>query len=97
MKRVKYTDDKGFRRCSLLRDNDDERNVKAGLPLEPPPIELLLADIEKALHNELVERDLYSWGDVVASQNQLSAAIIASIRPILQNAFRQKEYNNNAG
>lgn len=94
MKRVTFTDDRGFLRCVLLRDNDDERNVKAGIPLEPPPITELLQDIEKALHNELVSRNLLSWDDVMRSQNGLSSAILAALRPILQSAYKEKGVKN---
>jgi hypothetical protein len=96
MKKVYYTDNNGYLHCSLLRDNDDETKAKFGIPLEPPPIDSILEDAKRELHNDLVRNNLFTWEDVQASQNGVTNAVTRCVTHPLKDAFRQKEQGKNA-
>lgn len=75
MKIHAWQDDNGYLRQVLLRDEDpDESGL--GIPLEPPDLSALkLPDAARRdLHNTLVARGLFTWADVVAQQNALTAS-----------------------
>jgi hypothetical protein len=95
MKKVIWKDSHGWSRCSLIRDNDSESSAPQGIPQELPPISEILRDAEMELNNELVERGLFTYADVVRSQNGITAAIVQVFRNKLLNAYKQKECLNN--
>lgn len=91
MKKVIYSDRKGFLRASLLRDMDEESKPTLGIPLEPPPIDSILDNCKLELHNELVRRGLFTLDDVQAGQTQLTAAILGVFRTKLIEAYKLKK------
>lgn len=70
-----YQDDDGYLRQVLLRDKDPDDST-LGIPLEPPDLSgLKLPEASRRdLHNTLVGRGLFTWADVVAQQNALTAS-----------------------
>jgi hypothetical protein len=92
MRKVISTDDKGFDRVYQIRDKDNDRDAKYGIPIGPPDISQLDWDrIIKELNNELVSRGLITWDDVMKSQNGLSQVIISVIRRNIVELYKQKE------
>jgi len=95
MKRVIWKDSAGWSRCSLVRDKDSEASAQQGIPVELPPIKDILEGAEMELNNALVERGLFTYADVIRSQNGVTAAIVQVFRNKLLNAYKQKECLNN--
>ncbi len=76
MKIVMWTDDRGYKHRSLLRDSDPDELAPKGIPQDPPDLdELDWEGLKKDLHNALVERGLATWEDVLAQQNGVTSAI----------------------
>lgn len=89
MKSVQWTDERGYLRVSLLRDNDDVSLAPQGIPISPPDLDRLDWDeIKRELHNLLVERGLFDYADVVAQQNGVSAAIVTVLKRKLVALYR---------
>lgn len=90
MKTVIYIDKHGYKHGALLRDSDDESHPQVGIPLNPPPIDSLIKDAARELHNELVTRGLFTWEDIQRSQNGLTDVILAVFRRKLIEAYRNE-------
>jgi hypothetical protein len=82
-----YTDNAGWVRRVLLRDGDPATAArKIGIPADPPDlaglgdIAGLTDEARRDLHNALAERGLYTWQDVVARGNAITAAVAALTR-----------------
>jgi len=89
MKRIDWTDERGWKHASLVQD-DILQPVDEGVPLEPPDIERLdWGGIKRALHNQLFDRNLIDWKAVEQSRDDLTAAILAAIRRPLQDLYRE--------
>lgn len=88
MKTVIYTDKRGYKHGAILRDSDDDNHPERGIPLDPPPMDDLIKECALELHNALVDAHLFSWEDVVRSQNGLTAIILGVFRRKLIEAYR---------
>jgi len=91
MKKVTWTDSRGFHHAALLRDNDPEDRPEVGIPLDPPDINRLdWEELRVNLHNTLVDFGLSTWEDVVAQQNaaSLSSAILRVFKRPLIGLYR---------
>jgi hypothetical protein len=76
MKSVIWTDEEGYRRRSLLRDVDPDHLAPQGIPADVPDLSHLdWDDIQRELHNALVERGLFTWTDVQRAQNGVTSAV----------------------
>lgn len=86
MKIVTWTDEYGYKHRSVLRDNDPDHLASAGVPLDPPDLSAIdWHEIERNLHNALVERELSSWQDVMKRQNGITSSIVSVLkRPIVE-------------
>lgn len=92
MKYVFWTDDKGYKHRSLVRDTDPDTSAPMGIPADPPDLsQINWAHLEKALHNTLVDRGLFTWEDVQRSGNALVGAINSVLKRELQTLYRQKQ------
>lgn len=81
MRRVIWTDDNGWKHCSLLRDDDPDDMAPYGVPHDPPDLSRLdWEGIQKELHNLLVDRGLCNWEQVVASQNGVTASVLSILK-----------------
>lgn len=92
MKKIIWTDDKGKKNCSLLRDNDPVAVAQYGIPQNPPDISGILERAKTDLHNALVEKDLLTWNDVQKNENMITILINRIIRnPIIREYRNQNE------
>jgi len=89
MRYIIYTDRHGFRRRSLIRDNDPDTAAPGGIPAGPPDIRQLDWDlIQREINNSLVDRRLFTWDDVQLAQNALGGVILSAIRRRLISQYR---------
>ena len=67
MKILKYEDTEGYIRHSWVKDGDD--NPKYGIPQNPPDLSSLNLEpeVQKELHNALVESKIFTHLDVLNS------------------------------
>jgi hypothetical protein len=85
MRLVIWMDDEGYKRRSLVRDNDPDSLAPAGVPCDPPDLDRLDWDeLKRQLHNILVDRGLSTWEEVMVSQNGVTSSIVSVMKgPII--------------
>lgn len=89
MKLVEWTDENGFKRGSLLREQDPEVLKESGVPVGPPNLDFLdWEGLKRDLHNQLYQRGLFTWDDVVAKQNGVTSAILSAMRKRVVTLYR---------
>ena len=92
MKAVVWTGVHGKKHRSMLRDDMPEYRPQDGYLSDPPDIfQLNWERLKIQLHNELVNRGLFTYQDVINSQNGLTAAVLAVFRKEVKNLYRQQE------
>lgn len=80
MRLVQWTDEDGYHRQSLLRDEDGDDEAIYGIPLDPPSLAEMTGipeEVKRDLHNELVARKLITWADVLAQQSGVTGVVKA--------------------
>lgn len=99
MKHVIWTDTKtGKRHRSLLRDSDPDSAAAQGIPADPPDITALdTEELLTRLHNELVDRGLYTWADVQRTEANLTGAILTVFRRELIQLYRMEMNHDQPG
>lgn len=82
MREASYTDMQGRQWAVLLPDDVPDSEAFRGLPIGPPPLELLDLPfaIEVRLHNELFNRRIFTARDARARVHEISAAIASACR-----------------
>lgn len=90
MKRIIWTDKKGFKHASMIRDTDPDSEALFGIPDDPPDMSQTLENFKKILHNEFVERGITRYRDYVNKQNEISA-ILNMLRRDIISTFRIDE------
>lgn len=92
MKNVIWVDKKGFKHRSFLKDDMNESEPKLGYVSDPPNVvaEIDWDTVAKDLHNELVNRGLYSLEDVVEQQNGLTGAILSVIKRKVKELYKRR-------
>jgi hypothetical protein len=89
MKRLTWTDEKGYRHSSLVRDEDTDAFAPYGIPCDPPDLNLLdWEEIKKELWNRLVDQQLFTWADVQHQGLGLSGALRGVLLPRLNVLYR---------
>jgi len=85
MKIVVWTDDRGYKHRSMLRDRDPDRMAPEGIPLDPPDLSQLdWEGLVKDLHNMLIDKELSTWDEVQKSQTGVTSSILSVMkRPIV--------------
>jgi len=92
MKLVKWEDDRGNVRASLLRNSDSEDMAESGIPVCPPDLDLIdWNDTKRILYNELVNRGLFTWLDVQKAQSELDTVIKTVFRQKIISLYKDKE------
>jgi len=86
---VIWTDERGYQHRSLVRDNDPDTMAPQGIPSDPPDLSKIdWALVEKALHNSLVDRGLFTWDDVQRSGDSLRGVINSVLKRELITLYR---------
>ena len=96
MRKEIWTDENGFRRISMLRDNDPPHMASRGIPIEIPLDDLDWEEVKKRLNNALIDRGIYTIEEVSRNQEALTGAVLYALRrPILElykeSARKEKE------
>jgi len=88
MKIVKFTDDKGYLRCAMIKDEDPDIMAKYGVPVEIPDIVNTIDwdGLKRDLHNALMQANLYTVQDVMKS-GQAYAPAMTVIKRYLHEAY----------
>lgn len=92
MRMVEWTDKKGYRRRSWVRDEDADGAARHGIRHDPPDVRRLdWEGIKRDLHNALLDRGLLDWTALQrAPQGSLTGAILAVMRVRLISLFREE-------
>jgi len=91
MRRVTWTDNRGYKHVSLVRDGDPDEMGPQGILQDPPNLDDLDWEaIKMDLHNNLVDRGLTSWR-AVQEVTGLRGAILSSMKRQLVQLYREAE------
>lgn len=91
MKVTRWIDSNGYQRVSVVHDKDSVLEAVHGLRKGPPDITALdWEDIIRDLHNELVDRKLFSYQDVIQSKSGISGAILSVLRRRIITLYKQR-------
>ena len=89
MKIVIWKDKDGFKRRSLLRDNDLDSDALGGIPQNPPDFrDLDYEGIARDLNNFFIDQGVASWSDLQKSRS-LQAGIMFAMKRRVVSAFRE--------
>lgn len=92
MKVVMWTDINGVKHRSVLQDDMPETRPRTGYLSDPPDvIHLNWNKLAIQLHNELVNRGLFTYQDVINSQNGITGAVLAVFRKKVKDLYKQQE------
>jgi hypothetical protein len=92
MRKETWTDDKGYRRAALVRDDDPRGWGPYGIPLEPPDIGQVNWElIQRELHNALVDQGLFTVDDVRRNQNAVGTIICRIIKREVITLFKLRD------
>ena len=76
MRRVIWEDRNGYLRASLVRDTDPDEMAEQGVPVDLPSLDgINWEEVKRELNNELIRRGLFTWNDVMRSQNGVTASV----------------------
>ena len=86
---VTWTDKKGVMHRSIM--TGETKNPSEGFLSDPPDVihSINWDEVAIELHNALVRRNLFTYNDVVRGQNELSNAILSSLRKKVKQLFRE--------
>lgn len=91
MKLVKWEDGNGYLRQSYVMEGDPDSAAPKGLPHEPPDLsEINWDEVQRDLHNALLEQGLTTWQDVQAQQNTLGPMIVSALKKRIIALYRKK-------
>lgn len=91
MKEVDYIDQNGYKRKRVVRDSVPDKEAHRGIPLEPPDLSLIDWDeIQRELHNRLIDRGLITMKDV-RHLKTLQNAITSIIQPKVVALYKQQD------
>lgn len=95
MKKVVWIDKMGYKRVSLIRDEDPDEMAEMGIPVGPPEVlgELDWQSLGRDLNNLLVERGVLEWKDVVEQQNSVVSAIMTVFKRPVVGAYKSARDN----
>ncbi len=81
MRTVEWTDKRGWKHRSLVRDRDPDSAAPQGVPQDPPDLDLVDWDeIKRDIYNQLLERGLIDYQEVQRQQNSVTNIITSAIR-----------------
>jgi hypothetical protein len=89
MRIVEYTDELGWMRRSLIKDNMRPEQAVQGIPRNPPDLsQLNCEDILRELNNLIVERGLFTIADLNKNPNSLRGAVLGIIYPKIIDLYK---------
>jgi hypothetical protein len=92
MKFVKWTDSNGIKHLAGITDNIPEKMPHLGYQFDPPDVfNINWQDVAKDLHNQLVDRGLFTYEDIQRYQNRLAGAILASLRKRVKRLYKENK------
>lgn len=90
MKTIDYIDRDGYKRRRIIRDNVPDKEAHRGIPLEPPDLSQLdWKEIERNLHNRLMDRGLITMKDV-RELKTLQNAVVSIVQPEIVRLYKQQ-------
>jgi hypothetical protein len=91
MRLVTLEDENGYLQQYYVKDSDPDSMAKKGMQHKMPDLSQIdWEDVQKELHNILVQRGLVTWRDVQEQQNSLVPAIVSVMKRRLIALYRQK-------
>ena len=96
MKTVIWTDARGFKHRSLVRNGDPDTAAPMGLRQDPPDLHQLDWDeIARDMHNAFVELGVVTWADLQRPGVDLRRVILGATQRRIQSLFRDREVEDN--
>ncbi len=90
MKVTRWIDEVGYQRVSIVRNDDATPKATHGLRIGPPDVtELDWENVVKDLHNSLVERELFTYKDIITKKNSVTSAILSTLRRRVIELYKQ--------
>ena len=92
MRLVIYEDKDGWKRGSMIRDDDPDSYAPKGLPKNPPDLRGLdWEGISREINNALVDQGLFTWRDVQLAQNGVTSIVNNIVRRRIVALFKQDD------
>lgn len=92
MRLVEWLDEDGYKHLSWIKDNDLDISAPKGIKADPPILDQIdWKQVEKELHNALVERRLSNWQAVMKSQSGVNSTIISVLKRKIVALYRSAE------
>ena len=93
MKRIKYTDQAGYQRRSLVKDTDTEEDARYGIPAGPPDLRQLdWEELKRDMNNALADHEFWTLQDLQRSKIGVTAATNVLKRALVM-LYRQDANN----
>lgn len=90
MREVDWTDKNGWRRRSVVRDDQDDADAPGGVQLGPPDVRGLdWEGVSRDLHNLLFDHGLFTWDDLQRSKVSLVTICESVLRRRVIMLFRE--------
>jgi hypothetical protein len=91
MRLIVWTDGMGWKRRSLVKDDDPDDYAPHGIPQDIPDINDIDWDgVKRDLHNRLVELDMYDYNDLVKQQTGVTSAVLSALRARVTELYKQR-------
>ena len=90
MRKVVWTDRRGWKKVSLVRDTDPDSAAPQGLPAGPPDLsEVDCQEVLKEINNRLVDDGLLEIRDLSRQPNAITQAIRAAMLGRIVSAYKR--------
>ena len=92
MRRVTWTDRRGWKHVSLVRDNDPDEAGQTGVPVGPPDLDRLdCEEVKRDLNNMLVEMGILTYRDIQRLNTAVSTAVRSVLTTRVVNLYKEME------
>jgi hypothetical protein len=94
MKAIIWEDGEGYLHRSFIKDEDDKRHAKYGVPADPPELDpQAWEELRKVIHNTLVKEGLYTYSDI--QKHSVGLALIGNlVKRHFAALYREAELNS---
>jgi hypothetical protein len=90
MRKVVWTDRRGWKKVSLVRDTDPDTAAPQGLPAGPPDLsEVDCQEVLKEINNRLVDEGLLEIRDLSRQPNAITQAVRAAMVGRIVSAYKR--------